>query len=140
MTMNKRHSTLLTRAAYSFLLGLAIFILGAVVENTLRRKGITGLWQWIDNIATALLSGLLVFWYEHRTYRNMQRKLHMIGAMNHHVRNALQSITYSPYSPSQAVQIKVIRDSVMRIEWALREILPNETDDPDFSAGPVGQK
>jgi hypothetical protein len=60
--------------------------------------------------------------------------------MNHHVRNALQSITYAPYSSSQAEQINLIQASVTRIQWALREILPGDTDDPDFSAGPFPQK
>jgi hypothetical protein len=140
MAMKTRHPTLLRRTAYSFLLGLSIFLLGAAVEGTLRRRGINGTWEWIDNAVTGILSGLLVFWYEHRRYRGVERNLRMIAAMNHHVRNALQSITYAPYSLSQAEQINLIQASVTRIQWALREILPGDTDDPDFSAGPFPQK
>ena len=45
--------------------------------------------------------------------------------MNHHVRNALQAISYVPYA-EQAKQILLIQQSVNRIQWALREILPGE--------------
>jgi hypothetical protein len=45
--------------------------------------------------------------------------------MNHHVRNALQTISYSPYT-EQEKQIRMIAESVSRIEWALREVLPGD--------------
>jgi len=45
--------------------------------------------------------------------------------MNHHVRNALQTISYVPYT-EQAKQILLIQQSVNRIQWALNEILPGE--------------
>jgi hypothetical protein len=52
-------------------------------------------------------------------------KIQMISAMNHHVRNALQTISYAPYTEEEK-QIRMIADSVGRIEWALREILPGD--------------
>jgi hypothetical protein len=45
--------------------------------------------------------------------------------MNHHVRNALQAISYVPYT-EQAKQILLIQQSVNRIQWALQEILPGD--------------
>jgi len=47
--------------------------------------------------------------------------------MNHHVRNALQSISLSPYA-DQAQQIQLLDESSRRIQWALREILPGEVE------------
>jgi hypothetical protein len=47
--------------------------------------------------------------------------------MNHHVRNALQTISYLPYT-DQAKQVQLIQQSVNRIQWALQEILPGETE------------
>jgi hypothetical protein len=80
---------------------------------------------------------LIVFFYERQQYKNVARNLRMIAAMNHHVRNALQSIIYVPYSPTQADQVKVIQASVERIQWALREILPGEINEEQaFSKGP----
>ncbi|MGH9567304.1 MAG: hypothetical protein ACRD4I_15090, partial [Candidatus Angelobacter sp.] len=43
-------------------------------------------------------------------------------------RNALQAISYAPYT-EQEHQIKVIRESVARIQWALCEVLPGETNE-----------
>jgi hypothetical protein len=53
-----------------------------------------------------------------------ERKLRLVGEMNHHVRNALQVITYAnslrvpkdQYDP-------MVRDAVQRIERALDEVL-----------------
>jgi hypothetical protein len=39
------------------------------------------------------------------------------------VRNALQAISYAPHA-EQAKQIELIQQSVSRIQWALREVLP----------------
>jgi hypothetical protein len=66
-----------------------------------------------------------VFAYEHRRSRDMRKKLAVIAAMNHHVRNALQTISYLPYT-DQAKQVQLIQQSVNRIQWALQEILPGE--------------
>jgi hypothetical protein len=49
----------------------------------------------------------------------------VISAMNHHVRNALQTIAYVPYT-EQAKQMLLIQQAVNRIQWALNEILPGE--------------
>jgi hypothetical protein len=55
--------------------------------------------------------------------------------MNHHVRNALQTIVISAYARGHAQQVDEIRTSVSRIEWALREILPGRVlDDYDEHA------
>lgn len=115
--------------AYSFLIGFAIFIFGVSVEILLRGRGIGPAWELIDNLITAILAGLVVFIYEHRRSKYMRQRLRMIAAMNHHVRNALQSILWSPYAQDSQDQIRKVQDSVNRIEWALREILPSESAD-----------
>ena len=53
-------------------------------------------------------------------------KMRVIAEMNHHVRNALQPIMYSPYLKEQAEQVRIIQEGTRRIEWALREVLPGE--------------
>ena len=50
--------------------------------------------------------------------------------MNHHIRNSLQVITYATATQSNSESMEMIRSSVERIEWALREVLPNEIDGP----------
>jgi hypothetical protein len=53
----------------------------------------------------------------------------MIAEMNHHVRNALQPIIYSPFLPEQTEQIRIIQEGTRRIEWALKEVLPRSEED-----------
>lgn len=112
------------KALVSVLLAFVSFSLGMVVEASQRHEGITGWSLWIDNLAAALLLGLVVFFYERRREREVIRKLQVIELMNHHVRNALQPVMYLPYSQDQEMQLNTIRDAVQRIDWALREILP----------------
>lgn len=122
----------------SVLLALVSFSLGLFVEAFQRGEGITGWTLWIDNIAAALLLGLVVFSYERRRERELIRKLQVIELMNHHVRNALQPIMYVPYSQDQEMQLNTIRDAVRRIDWALREILPGR--EGEENASPAAQR
>jgi len=132
---------LLRRAGFSFLLGFGIFLAGALLQIMFRRLGVSGMWELVDNIVSGIVTGLIAFFYEKQHHKSVVRNIRMIAAMNHHVRNALQSILYVPYSPTQADQMKVIQASVERIQWALREILPGEiSEDQAFSQGPSRHK
>jgi hypothetical protein len=117
--------SLLRRIGFSFLLGFCLFVLGAVLQGLLERNGISGRTIYVDDLVLGVLAGLMGFAYEQRRSREIRRKLEVISSMNHHVRNALQTISYVPYT-EQAKQITLIQESVNRIQWALQEILPGE--------------
>jgi hypothetical protein len=121
--------SLLRRAGVSFLLGLTVFLLGVLLEDTLDRFGISGVKAVIDDLLIGILAGFLVFLYELHQHRAMLRQMRVIAEMNHHVRNALQPILYSPYVSEQAEQVRIIQESTQRIQWALREVLPGEAED-----------
>ena len=127
MSRSLKVPSLLQRVGFSFLLGFGLFVFGALVQGVLGRRGITGISAYLDDLILGVLAGLLVFAYEHRRSRDMRKKLAVIAAMNHHVRNALQTISYLPYT-DQAKQVLLIQQSVNRIQWALQEILPGETE------------
>jgi hypothetical protein len=91
----------------------------------LQQRGVTRSNAYVDDLVLGVLAGLLVFAYEHRRSRELRQKLAVISAMNHHVRNALQTISYVPYT-EQAKQMLLVQQSVNRIQWALNEILPGE--------------
>jgi len=116
--------SLFRRLGFSFLLGFGLFMLGAVLETVVHKHDspITG---YFDDLIMGVVAGVVVFAYEQRRSRELRQKLAMISAMNHHVRNALQTISYVPYT-EQAKQILLIQQSVNRIQWALNEILPGE--------------
>jgi hypothetical protein len=118
--------SLLRRISFSFLLGFGLFLLGAVLQIVLERRGTTRASMYADDLVLGLMAGLMAFAYEHRRSRELRQKLAVISAMNHHVRNALQTIAYVPYT-EQAKQMLLIQQSVNRIQWALNEILPGES-------------
>jgi hypothetical protein len=117
------------RIGFSFLLGFGLFLLGTILEGTLTWHGIFGIKRYIDDLVLGALAGLVVFVYEQRRSKDIERKLAVIAAMNHHVRNALQTISYVPYT-EQAKQILLIQQSVNRIQWALKAILAGDVEEP----------
>src|ERR1051325_11598114 len=117
--------SLLRRISFSFLLGFGLFVLGAALQDVLQRRSLTHISIYLDDLVLGALAGLMAFSYEHRRSRDLRQKLAVISAMNHHVRNALQTISYVPYT-EQAKQMLLIQQSVNRIQWALQEILPGE--------------
>jgi hypothetical protein len=123
--------SLFRRIGLSVLTGFGLFALGALLQAILERNHIHGPMLYLDDIVLGLLAGLLIFAYEQKRHRVLMDKIRVIAAMNHHVRNALQAITFSPYA-EHSKQIQLVDESAKRIQWALREILPGE-------AGPSGE-
>ena len=100
---------------------LVVFVLLLLVDQISNHYGLTGWQRAGDNLLGGIVVGVLLFVDQRRRHRHLVERLETIGLMNHYVRNALQSIQYARYSRNH---IQVIEDSVARIEWALREILP----------------
>ena len=117
--------SLLRRIGFSFLLGFGLFVLGAILQRLMDARGIAGRTLYVDDLVLGTIAGLVVFAYEQRRSRDIRKKLAVISSMNHHVRNALQTISYLPYA-DQAKQILLVQQSVNRIQWAMQEILPGE--------------
>ena len=124
--MYRKPVTLRRRAAYSFGLGCGIFLLGVTLRTLLDNWGVSGVTAVVDDLLIGILSGFLVFAYERHLHKLILEKMRVISEMNHHVRNALQPIMYSPYLKEQAEQVRTIQEGTRRIEWALREVLPGE--------------
>ena len=84
-----------------------------------------------DRIPIEALFGLVFAWlatkFISRVYRNREERsarLHFIWARNHQIRGALEAITPLAHPSQNQQSIRVIREEVDRIEWALKEILP----------------
>jgi hypothetical protein len=129
--MYRKPITLKRRAVYSFGLGCGIFLLGVALRALLDNLGVSGVTAMVDDMLIGVLAGLLVFAYERHHHKLILEKMRVISEMNHHVRNALQPIMYSPYLQEQAEQVKTIQEGTRRIEWALREVLPGDDFSPD---------
>jgi len=104
-------------------LAIALTLLGALVQHELSIHGILGIAEYFDDVVVGTVAGLMMFAYERRRSKDLQQKLAMIRAMNHHIRNSLQAISYAPHT-QPAEQVEMIREAVNRITWALTDILP----------------
>ena len=131
--MYRKPLTLKRRAVYSFGLGSGIFLLGVALSTLLNHWGVSGVTAVADDLLIGVLSGVLVFAYERHQHNLILEKMRVVSEMNHHVRNALQPIMYSPYLKEQAEQVRIIQEGTRRIEWALREVLPGEDAVPPSS-------
>jgi signal transduction histidine kinase len=73
-------------------------------------------------VVALLTAGLI---HEANQRRDAARlRMQVIAEMNHHIRNALAAISLSTDMIQNQQSIQVISESVDRIEWALREVLP----------------
>ena len=122
--LNKqRRRSLLWRMAISAFIGISVAAVGILLKSFTKNHATIAI-ESLDNFSTAILTSLLVFAYEQQRYRAAMEKIRIIAEMNHHVRNALQAIICCNVLPEQEKQVKLIAESVTRIEWALRKVLP----------------
>ena len=83
-----------------------------------------------DRLPIEMLFGLAFAWmtmkvarriYQHRM--ETSAKINLIWDRSHKIRHAVEAITPLPY-PGNQQAIRVIREEVDRIEWALTDMLP----------------
>ena len=113
--------------ALCLLVMVLVWLVGFGFDRLLAHDGVTRVDILLaTNGLTGIVAGLLFYSltnYE-RLRRNLIRaRLRTIAEMNHHIRNSLQVITYANAARNEA-SVQMIRTSVERIEWALREVLP----------------
>jgi len=84
-----------------------------------------------DRIPVEVLFGLVFAWLAtkfvggvYRNRRERRARLNFIWARNHQIRGAVEGITPLAHPSKTQQSIRVIREEVERIEWALKEILP----------------
>jgi hypothetical protein len=89
----------------------------------------------LDEILLGILAGGLVIAIQRQTeLRHHRHKIAVMKEMNHHIRNALQTIIYITFDASDRNAAEKVRDAAKRIEWALREVLPAEPCDSEENA------
>ena len=109
---------------------LLIWGVGFGLDRILVTEGLTSTGiMLVSNGLTAIVAGLLFYSYmvgynERQCRRMLQERLRTIAQMNHHIRNALQVIKFEASSEKYEDSVEHIHSSVGRIEWALREVLP----------------
>ena len=123
--------------------GMIVFALLVTVDQFSAHVGLTGVKRLGDNLLGAVIVAVIIFLDERRRQRHLADRLHVIALMNHHVRNSLQTIMFAHDTEKE---VEFIHQAVLRIEWALREILPgamigNESSAqrPDLIQFPAGR-
>jgi hypothetical protein len=116
---------------FSLVVTLVVSVLGFFLDHVLVKKGLPRFdMLMISNGLTGLFAGGLFYQMarEEKTSRELVRaRMNTIAELNHHIRNALQVIKFlggQQRTGLDAMQLQLINDSVDRIEWALREVLP----------------
>jgi hypothetical protein len=112
---------------------IVVFTLGMLQDLFLVREGFS---RWglitLSNVVNGVIAAALFYQYvrNERMKRELIReRMHTIAELNHHIRNALQVIKFWGAQHQECklddLQLQLMRDSVDRIEWALRELLPS---------------
>jgi hypothetical protein len=92
------------------------------------RCGLDG-WQRVaDDLLGGLIAGSIFNLYESRRLRRLSEHLHVIDLMNHHIRNAMQPLMFVTFEPGAKAQMELVQECVRHIDWALREVLPGNSD------------
>jgi|SRR5215469_16865223 len=100
--------------------GVVVFALLVLVDQASVHFGLTRLQRFGDDLLAGIIVALISFLVERRRDAYLARRLEVIKLMNHHVRNALQAIKFARHTEHH---VRLIDESVARIEWALREVL-----------------
>jgi hypothetical protein len=120
------HSTTGT-VILAVIVALVIFIVSSAADLVLLREHEPArLAIEISDGISSLVIGLLcfqLFRLQQQRRRQIRKRLEVIADMNHHVRNALQVISLT-FHDGNHNEIATVRESVNRIQWALKELLP----------------
>jgi len=116
------------RYGFTALSGAAMFLAVNIVDRWFAAIGLHAETTRIDDVLLGLVAALLVFFLQRQQERELRRQRQsaaVIEQMNHHIRNALQVIVArASLDHHNRPELRQIDEAVARIDWALREILP----------------
>ena len=116
---------------------LVILIVGAaglLFDRLLAREGASRLdLMIVSNALTGCVAGILLMQIVRRERERraiIRERLQIVSEMNHHIRNALQVISFIVAKEQDQKTVEMVRTSVDRIQWALKEVLPGGQEIP----------
>jgi phage terminase large subunit len=122
------HASRLQLVLASILLAILVWVVDTALDSLMihfhssRRELL-----FLSRAVTAVLAGCMMLWVlfiQRSRQIETEQRMEVIGEMNHHVRNALQVISYWGVQERDRQQLRFIHEAVDRIEWALRDVLP----------------
>src|SRR6202158_4200962 len=100
-----------------------------VADQLSIRLGLDGSQRVVDDLLGGLIAGLVFYFYERHRLLWLRQQLNVIDLMNHHIRNALQPLMFMIDEPESRERMKLVEECVGRIDWALREVLPGNSEE-----------
>ena len=138
----------LRRYGVALLSGVGVFLVVDFIDAALASARLHAESTYIDDLLLAFIVGVLVYILQRHHDRELLRQRQcalVIEKMNHHIRNALQLLVMRANAgPQTEHELGDIRNSVERIDWALREILPLSAGrpvlvEPEWQKGPMSE-
>jgi len=122
----KSHRSTLWKAILVFKLVAGFLV---VADQLSMRFGLDRAQRVVDDLLGGLIAGLVFYFYERHRLLRLHQQLKVIDLMNHHIRNALQPLMFMIDEPESKVRMKLVDECVRRIDWALREVLPGNSEE-----------
>ena len=106
------------------LVGLVTVALGVAMDEATRVFEYPWFFERVlENVFEGLVIGYVVYWMGLLRERRMERRMREIGFLNHHIRNAMQTITLAATEMADAQQrMAIIDQSVRRVVETLSTI------------------
>ncbi len=108
-------------------IGLVVFVGSVTLDLLLLKHQETPVAIIVSNGLVALLAAALVFTllaYGREQRRLIEERMEALNEVNHHIRNALQALAFASGTLKDRKEAAAINDAILRIQWALSEVLP----------------
>lgn len=107
-------------------IGIIMFV-GSVSFDLILLEHKEALAIGLSNALVALLAATLVYTllaYGRQQRRRVVERTEALNEVNHHIRNALQSLAFAAGTLKDRKESGAISEAITRIQWALLEVLP----------------
>jgi hypothetical protein len=107
---------------------VVVSAVGFGFDRLLVREGVPSIRvMLLSNVLTGIVAGVLFLQNRLRAQERqklLEQRLQKLADMNHHVRNALQVVSFYRHQISDPEAGRLLQESIRRIEWTLEEVLP----------------
>ncbi|HKF20560.1 MAG TPA: hypothetical protein VKE93_03265 [Candidatus Angelobacter sp.] len=120
----------------AFVVGLLAALLGVALDEIAHAFGFKWLSErLLENAVEGVVIGVVVFWLSRLREQRIERRMREIGFLNHHIRNAMQTIEWAVKEVADTRQrVTMIDLSVRRVVQTLSRI-SRESDELSVESG-----
>jgi hypothetical protein len=108
-------------------IGVVMFLGGLGFDLALLQHQETPAAIVLSNVLVGLLAATLVFTvlaFGRQQRRRIEERMNALIEVNHHIRNALQALAFTAAALQERKESAAINEAILRIRWALSEVLP----------------